>query len=445
MQAGFAMLTAGAARSQNKSNIIMLTTVVDAAVCAIFYYFFGFACAYGRPWNGFVGKHNFGGWMNFAQFAEYDDEYPSARPGQGNPWNPLGNHRVWVFEWASAAAVAAIASGAMAERSQVTAHIASSAFLSGFVYPVICHWVWEPHGWLSVYSQGKRVMGVGMLDIAGSGTIHLTGAIAGFWGALILGPRLGFSRSKSGYGGYGGASSRGRGHGRSSTLVVLGTLLLWLGWYGIYPGSILGIVPRHYTAMKGVVNRAAITTTLAGAASAIATFFVRRWLTGSWKVEDACGGLVGGLVAASAGCAVIEPSAGMLLGVIAALVLIAVKRLAKAVGLDDPMEALQRHGACGLVGLLFVGVFATEDYVMQMFGDDELPDETPCGWLYGKRGRKLLAAQAIGAACIVGWTSVAMAPLFLLLRIAGLLRISREEEAARFGDRDSDLVLGDES
>ncbi|GBG83387.1 hypothetical protein CBR_g37101 [Chara braunii] len=443
LQAGFAMLTAGSARAQNKLNV-MLTTVVDAAVCAIFYYIFGFACAYGRPWNGFVGRGDFTEWLNLANSAQFD-EYFNPRRGENHPWNPLANHRVWVFEWATAAAVAAIASGAMAERSQVTAHVACSAFLSGFVYPVICHWVWEPHGWLSVYSQGTRLMGVGMIDIAGSGAIHLTGAIAGFWGAIILGPRRGRFHSN-------GADDAAQpkessSQGGRSTLVVMGTLLLWLGWYGINPGSILGIVPKHYVAMDVVVDRAAVTTTLAGAAAAITMLFARRLMRGRWDVEDACSGLLGGLVAVSAGCTVIEPSVAVLLGFLAAWMLIGTKQLAMAVGLDDPVEAVQRHGACGLLGLLFVGLLAKEDHVMQTFGDGYSNQETPCGWLYGIRGRKLLAAQAIGAACVVGWTSVAMAPLFLMLRMAGLLRISEEEEDARLGfsaDDNYEHVLGQE-
>ncbi|GBG83401.1 hypothetical protein CBR_g37115 [Chara braunii] len=350
MQAGFAMLTAGAARAQNKSNIVMLATVVDAAVCAMFYYFFGFACAYGRPWNDFVGRDDFGGWMNLPEYAEYDDcgghsqrGYGGEKPGHGTCSFLSFLVRIRV----SGDLPLGVGTTRVAKRLQ-TRKTSDGGWHAGYRgqrdHP--------PDG------RHRRLLGSARLGIP-PWRFPLKERLRRLWRRIVEGEWSWTQQHSCGSGDF----------------------APWLGWYEINPGSILGIVPRHYTAMKGIVNRAAITTTLADAASAITTFFVRRPLTGRWKMEDACGGLIAGLVAASAGCAVIEPSAGMLLSVIAALVLIVVKRLAKPIVLDDPMEALQRHGACGLVGFLFVGVLATEDHMMQMFGDDDSPNSIPGGWL----------------------------------------------------------------
>ena len=201
MQLGFAMLCAGSVRAKNTMNI-MLTNVVDAAAGGISYYLFGYALAFGGPSNGFVGKHSFG--------------------LHGIP-NPTADYSFFLFQWAFAIAAAGIASGSIAERTQFVAYLIYSSFLTGFVYPVVSHWFWSPDGWASATRPGKDFLfGSGAIDFAGSGVVHMVGGIAGLWGALIEGPRLGrFDRS--------GRSVALRGH--SASLVVLGTFLLWFGWY----------------------------------------------------------------------------------------------------------------------------------------------------------------------------------------------------------------------
>ncbi|GBG83399.1 hypothetical protein CBR_g37113 [Chara braunii] len=404
MQAGFCMYCAGSVKdsAQNTLNIIVMN-VVDAAVSAIAYYLFGFALAYGEPSNGFIGKGNFA----------HHDFYATGQDGYAV--NPFANHGIWIYEWASAAVVAGIASGSIAGRSQVTAYVACSAFLTGFVYPVISHWAWATYGWLNPYRTPQPFLKVGMADFGGSGAIHMTGGIAGFWGAWIEGPR------------------RGRGeprdvpqpmNGHSTAFVVLGTLLLWLGWYGFNPGSDFDIVPATDFPINVIVERAAVTTTLAGAAGGLTMLFVRRLNTREWEVEDMCSGVIGGLVAVSAGCGVIESWAAVLLGFLGAWVLIGMKMVAMAIRLDDPVESSQRHFGCGLLGLLFVAFFAKKEYAVHLYGDNFY------GIVYGGSGR-VLAAQAIGALCTVAWTSVTMAPFFFVLHQLGLLRMSAEEFMGR--------------
>lgn len=399
MQLGFAMLCAGSVRAKNTMNI-MLTNVLDAAAGGLFYYLFGFAFAFGSPSNGFVGRHFFG-----------LKEYPS----------PAGDYSFFLYQWAFAIAAAGITSGSIAERTQFVAYLIYSSFLTGFVYPIVSHWFWSGDGWASpTRSNGDFLFGSGAIDFAGSGVVHMVGGIAGLWGALIEGPRIGrFDRA--------GRSVALRGH--SASLVVLGSFLLWFGWYGFNPGSFLTILKAYgssgsYYGQWSAVGRTAVTTTLAGCTAALTTLFGKRLLAGHWNVTDVCNGLLGGFAAITSGCSVVDPWAAIVCGFVAAWVLIGCNKLAEKCNYDDPLEAAQLHGGCGAWGLLFTGLFAKGVYVDEVYGG---PGKRPHGLFMGGGGR-LLAAQIVQILVICGWVTVTMGPLFYGLHKLKLLRISSEDE-----------------
>ncbi|KAK4760336.1 hypothetical protein SAY87_005229 [Trapa incisa] len=398
MQLGFAMLCAGSVRAKNTMNI-MLTNVLDAAAGGISYYLFGYAFAFGSPSNGFIGKHFFG-----------LKEFPS----------PLADYSFFLYQWAFAIAAAGITSGSIAERTQFVAYLIYSSFLTGFVYPIVSHWFWSGDGWASpARTSGPLLFSSGAIDFAGSGVVHMVGGIAGLWGALIEGPRIGrFDRS--------GRSVALRGH--SASLVVLGSFLLWFGWYGFNPGSFLTILKAYgtggdYYGQWSAVGRTAVTTTLAGCTAALTTLFSKRLLVGHWTVTDVCNGLLGGFAAITSGCSVVEPWAAMVCGFVAAWVLIGCNKLAERFKYDDPLEAAQLHGGCGAWGLLFTGLFARGGYVDEVYGGHGRPH----GLFMGGGGR-LLAAQIVQILVIAGWVTATMGPLFYWLHKMKLLRISGEDE-----------------
>ncbi|KAL8201971.1 hypothetical protein R6Q57_011118 [Mikania cordata] len=397
MQLGFAMLCAGSVRAKNTMNI-MLTNVLDAAAGGLSYYIFGFAFAFGGPSNGFIGKHNFG-----------LKSIPSA----------VFDYSFFLYQWAFAIAAAGITSGSIAERTQFVAYLIYSSFLTGFVYPIVSHWVWSADGWAGASrTSGSLLFGSGAIDFAGSGVVHMVGGVAGLWGALIEGPRIGrFDRT--------GRSVALRGH--SASLVVLGTFLLWFGWYGFNPGSFLTISKSYNTSSTyygqwSAVGRTAVTTTLAGCTAALTTLFSKRLLVGHWNVTDVCNGLLGGFAAITSGCAVVEPWAAVVCGFVASWVLIGCNMLAEKLNYDDPLEAAQLHGGCGSWGLLFTGLFAKKKYVHEIYGSGR-----PYGLFMGGGG-KLFAAQIIEILVIFGWVSATMAPLFYILKKLNLLRVSKEDE-----------------
>ncbi|RYQ91296.1 hypothetical protein Ahy_B09g097186 isoform A [Arachis hypogaea] len=351
-------------RAKNTMNI-MLTNVLDAAAGGLSYYLFGYAFAFGGPSNGFIGRHFFG-----------LSDFPS----------PSADYSFFLYQWAFAIAAAGITSGSIAERTQFVAYLIYSSFLTGFVYPIVSHWFWSSDGWASpTRTSGSLLFGSGVIDFAGSGVVHMVGGVAGLWGALIEGPRIGrFDRS--------GRSVALRGH--SASLVVLGSFMLWFGWYGFNPGSFLTIAKS------------------------------KRLLVGHWNVIDVCNGLLAGFAAITSGCSVVEPWAAIVCGFVAAWVLIGLNMLAAKVKFDDPLEATQLHGGCGAWGVLFTGLFATKKYVAEVYGSGR-----PYGLLMGGGG-KLLAAQVIEILVVSGWVTATMLPLFYGLQKMSLLRISREDETA---------------
>lgn len=302
------------------------------------------------------------------------------------------------------------------------AYLIYSSFLTGFVYPVVSHWFWSPDGWASPFRpSGDRLFGTGAIDFAGSGVVHMVGGIAGLMGALIEGPRRGrFEKS--------GRAIALRGH--SASLVVLGTFLLWFGWYGFNPGSFAKIlVPYESGSSYGqwsAIGRTAVTTTLAGSTAALTTLFGKRLLSGHWNVTDVCNGLLGGFAAITGGCSVVEPWAAIVCGFVAALVLIGCNKLAEMVQYDDPLEAAQLHGGCGAWGLIFVGLFAKEKYLNEVYG---AAPGRPYGLFMGGGG-KLLGAQLVQILVIAGWVSATMGTLFFILKKLDLLRISEKDEMA---------------
>lgn len=410
MQLGFAMLCAGSVRAKNTVNI-MLTNVLDAAAGGIFYYLFGFAFAFGRGKhsNGFIGHYFFGLTDVPNENFEYDYAY-------------------FLFQWAFAIAAAGITSGSIAERTQFSAYLIYSSILTGFVYPVVSHWVWSPDGWLSPSNAGGLLFGSGVYDFAGSGVVHMVGGIAGLWGALIEGPRIGRYD-------HDGKPNGIRGH--SATLVVLGTFLLWFGWYGFNPGSFVKImVPynggggSYVDGQWTAIGRTAVTTTLAGCSAALTTLFGRRLLTGHWNVMDVCNGLLGGFAAITGGCALVEPWAAIVCGFVSAWVLIGFNILAGKLRYDDPLEAAQLHGGCGAWGVIFTALFAKKEYVLQAYGSLPNGDSArPYGLFMGGGGR-LLAAHVIQILVTIGWVTLTMFPVFYTLHKFNLLRVSAEEEMA---------------
>lgn len=403
MHAGFAMLCAGAIRSKNTMNIL-LQTILDAAVSAICWYLVGYGIAWGD-----AGRGN--PFLAFDGFALKDWSGITTPSGAKGRWSD------WFFQWAFAATATTIPAGAVAERFNFNAYLGYTLFISAWVYPVVVHWVWSPNGWLSAFNKVTPLFGSGMIDFAGSAVVHMVGGLSGLMGAVMVGPRLGRFDSN-------GQPVDMPGH--SATLVVLGTCLLWFGWYGFNPGSTVNIVDLAGASSANFFltsGRAAVTTTLSGAAgvlTALITTFVRHK---AWDLISVCNGALVGFVSITGGCAVVEPWAAIIAGIIGSLIFDFTCWLWLKLRIDDPLCASPMHGICGMWGVIVPGLFATTEYVGQAYVNGKY------GAFMGGGGH-LLACQIIGILVIAAWTCVLTGALFFVLKMLRCLRISPEEEQA---------------
>jgi len=417
MQAGFGMLEAGSVRTKNTRNIL-LKNLLDACIGALIWWAWGFAAAYetGDSPNKFIGgvsnaKGFFAsGWVSDA------DNSDTSEHATGYTF------ALWFFQYVFAAAAATIVSGAVAERAQLMAYLIYSSVITGLIYPVVVHWVWDVNGWASAFNtntgDAAPLMG-GQIDFAGSGVVHMTGGVAALVGAAIIGPRSGRFEG----GGRVGKPVPIKGH--SSVLQVMGTFILWLGWYGFNPGSTLGITPSGY-AMHA--SRSVVTTTLSAATGGVVVVILDKFLgSKTWDVGAVCNGILGGLVSITAGCSTVYPWAAVLIGFIGGGVYFGSSKLVLNVcKVDDPLDAFAVHGACGFWGCLATALLAAPAYAYAGSGTEDCDDKAGQGAFYG--GGCLIGVAMAALIAEIAWVGGMSFILFFALKMSGLLRVSQDIE-----------------
>ncbi|MDQ3462126.1 MAG: ammonium transporter, partial [Actinomycetota bacterium] len=316
MQAGFALVESGLTRAKSVANI-MMKNLMDFCAGALAFFAVGYAIAFGEG-NDFFGSE---GWFLGDGAFQY-----------GTLTVPV----TFIFQVAFAATAATIVSGAMAERTKFKSYFLYSIVISGLIYPVVVHWNWGG-GWLAQLSTPFH-------DFAGSTMVHMTGGVAAFMGAAILGPRIGRYAKD-------GTARAIPGH--SIPFAVLGTFILLVGWYGFNPGSEL--------AADSAIGGIAVTTTIAAAAGAISAMLVIWMKTGKPDVAMTANGLLAGLVGITAGTAAVSNIGALIIGAVAGMLVVASVLFFDRVKVDDPVGAISVHGVCGAFGTICVGLFATSD------------------------------------------------------------------------------------
>ncbi|MBP1464712.1 ammonium transporter [Candidatus Chloroploca sp. M-50] len=376
MQAGFALLEAGATRSKNAVNILM-KNLMDFCIAALTFWMIGWGFAYGASAGGFIGIDQF--------FLGYDATEAGGVPILAS----------WLFQVVFAGTAATIVSGAMAERTKFSSYLIVSAVMAVLIYPVVVHWVWSGAGWLT---------DLGFTDFAGSTVVHSVGGWAALMGAIVLGARIGrFSKD--------GKSQPIPGHNVS--LVGLGVFILWLGWFGFNPGSQLALSSQ---ADANAVALVAVNTTLAAAAAAVATVILTWIRTGKPDAALTLNSVIGGLVAITAACAFVTPVGAVIIGLVAGPLLVFSTSWLESLKIDDPVGAVPAHLVNGVWGTLALGLFAAIE-----------GNTGTLGLFYGG-GMALLIAQAIGVVAVGVWTVVLSGALFYGIKATIGLRVSKEEE-----------------
>jgi Amt family ammonium transporter len=404
MQCGFAMLCAGSVRQKNVKNI-MLKNLLDACGGAMGYWIMGYALAFDDG-GKFIGTSGDRFFLKNITESGYDYAY-------------------FFFQWAFAATAATIVAGTVAERCKMAAYLCYSLFLTAFVYPVVVHAIWNGNGFLSSWGgdQSAAFRGVGMIDFAGSGVVHLTGGATALVAAIVLGPRIGRFYDADGN----PLADPKAFPPHSVALQVLGTFILWFGWYGFNPGSTLRIAPDGYGDVTGLC---AVTTTLAAAAGAIGALFFDT-ITGFMKTGEVeydltmcMNGILAGLVGITAGCSVVEPWAAVIIGLIAGIVYCLASALLVKLKIDDAVDAVPVHCFNGIWGCIATGLFANPKRIAPCYGFVE--SKRIAGVFYG--GGNLILAEFFGVLFILAWTIGLMGPFFIILNALGLFRVDPVEE-----------------
>src|SRR5712691_2353588 len=204
----------------------------------------------------------------------------------------------FLFQFAFADTCSTITSGAMVGRTAFGGDLLYSTAVSGFIYPIIGHWVWGPDGWLATLDTPFR-------DFAGSTVVHTIGGMIALAGAIALGPRIGRKFKRDG---------GGMPPGHDMVLASLGGVILWFGWYGFNPGSTLSAMDF------GGIGRVAANTTLAACAAGLSAVFFVYPRFKKWDLGMSCNGLLGGLVAITAPCYWVSPAGAVWIGAIAGVV-----------------------------------------------------------------------------------------------------------------------------
>ena len=387
MNAGFALVESGFAQSKNTVNILAKNFIVFAASSFSFWVVgWGLMFGNGTPYYGTEGLTFLSGADNSPATGDaYKGAYSSIA------WTGVPLLAKFFFQLVFAATAATIVSGAVAERIKFHSFLIFSFILVAIMYPITGHWVWGG-GWLS---------SVAFHDFAGSTVVHSVGGWAALAGAIVLGPRLGKFLPD-------GRIKPILGHNMTSA--ALGTLILWLGWFGFNPGSTMGV--GDGSGMSHVV----VTTNLSAALGALSATITSWILLKKPDLGMILNGTLAGLVAITAPCAVVTPFSAAIIGFVAGILVVVSVLFFDKIKIDDPVGAVSVHLVNGIWGTLAVGIFVNEGVATSIAA-------------LAKESLPTIKGQIYGILAIGGFTFVASLILWFLIKlIPGGIRVSSEEE-----------------
>lgn len=392
MNAGFCMLETGFCRQKNAVNVLSKNLIVFA-LATVAFWAIGFGIMFGDG-NSFLGLNGF-----FLQGADNSPATGDAYQGVFSAlnWTGVPLAAKFLFQLVFAGTAATIVSGAVAERIKFADFLIFSLLLVGIIYPITGHWIWGG-GWL--YKAG-------FWDFAGSTVVHSVGGWAALMGAAFLGPRIGRYEGRQ--------SVAMPGHNLS--IATLGTLILWLGWFGFNPGSVMAADPN-------AITHIALTTNMAGAVGGIAATATAWLYLGKPDLSMIINGILAGLVGVTAACAYITISSALVIGLIAGIIVVFAVTFFDKLRIDDPVGAISVHLVCGIWGTLAVGLFSVGPGVFSWYGEGL----GPAKGLFVGGGIGQLVTQLIGVVSVGGMIVLLSTICWLVLKATLGIRVTPEEE-----------------
>ncbi|MCG3841895.1 ammonium transporter [Psychrobacter sp. Ps1] len=375
MAAGFTMLEAGLVRSKNTVEILT-KNIALFATASIMYMVCGYAIMYGGDLflSGIAGGDT----------LVEDALAASAENGFGGD-SVYSAASDFFFQVVFVATCMSIVSGAVAERMKLWSFLLFAVVMTGVIYPLEGSWTWGGNDVFGLFNLGD----MGFSDFAGSGIVHMAGAAAALAGVLLLGSRKGK---------YGPNGEIRAIPGANLPLAALGTLILWMGWFGFNGGSVLKLGDIASANSVAIVF---LNTNAAAAGGAVGALILARIIFGKADLTMLLNGVLAGLVAITAEPSTPSALQATIFGVIAGIIVVLSILALDKIKIDDPVGAISVHGVVGLFGLLIV------------------PITNPASTFIG---------QIMGAATIFAWVFIASLVVWSIIKLVIGLRISEEDE-----------------
>jgi Amt family ammonium transporter len=364
---GLAIFYGGLAKAKDTLNTIAMVFTAYA-IASVVWVIYGYTLAFGTDIGGVIGSP-----------AKLFLSGVDVKSLQGT----IPEFLFVAFQGTFAAITVALISGSYVERMKFSAWLLFSILWVSFVYVPVAHWVWG-NGFLAK---------LGALDFAGGTVVHINAGIAGLVGALILGKRKDTALIPS-----------------NLPMVVIGTGLLWFGWFGFNAGSAV--------ASNALASVAWLNTNIATAVAALSWMFV-EWLHAKKPtVLGLASGAIAGLVAITPAAGFVNVIGAIIIGLVAGVEpYFAVAVLKHKLGYDDALDVFGIHGVAGILGAILTGVFA-----------DPSINEAGKGLLYGNPGQVLI--QALSVVVTIIYDAIATIVILIVAKAFTGLRVSPEEEIA---------------
>jgi ammonium transporter, Amt family len=282
----------------------------------------------------------------------------------------------------------ALITGAFAERMKFTGYVAFTAGWLLLVYAPLAHWVWAPGGWIRE---------LGALDFAGGTVVHINAGVAALVAVLVIGKRRGFGKEAF--------------VPHNLTLTILGTGILWFGWFGFNAGSALGA--------NGLAASAFLVTNIGAGAGAVGWALIDGVKEGKSTTLGVASGAVAGLVAITPAAGFVTPMSAIAIGLVAGVICAYAVRLKFRFGYDDSLDVVGVHMVGGLVGALLTGVFA-----------DLAVNEAGANGLVNGGGFALLGKQVVAVGATIGFSFLVTFVLLKVVQATVGLRVTQEDEVA---------------
>jgi len=360
MTPGLAFFYGGMVRFKNVVST-MLQSFIVMGIVSILWVVVGFSLAFGNSIGGIVGNPTTFLMFNNVGLATHSDLSPTI------PFALFA-----LFQLKFAIITPALITGGFAERIRFSAFILFIALFCLFIYAPLAHWTWHPDGFLRKW---------GVLDFAGGTVVHISAGFAALAGAMVLGRRKDYGAEHAPY---------------NIPFILLGTGLLWFGWFGFNAGSALGA--------NELATSAFMNTNTASAAAMLAWVFFDGITGRKPSAMGACIGAVVGLVAITPAAGFVTVGQSLFIGTIAAIISNLAVRIKTRSSLDDTLDVFPCHGIGGIIGMIATGIFAKD--VGLFYGQTQT-------FLYHLLGLAIVSAFTFGGS----WLLYKLTALLIPIRV----------------------------